>query len=274
MGTEVEKKDSAEVVAGHSAAELDQLAAEIKSKTKQSDIVLPLNRMVQPMSKAAEDGAAKPGDFVNSLTGENYGSEIEFIVAGHFYGVSYSNRDEDFFAAIPGDANTRIPSSWPHPDAGKLFGESDAFEDRFKELVNSGVIEEWGDGPDFSITYNFVGYRKGDHAMPERVSLMKTSSPAAKKLLSLTGLDRFPWGHRYKISTRKVEENGNRYWVADVVRGEATEPDDLEAIVPLAVELHRASEQDIVFEGDSPSESSGKGEAAPVEEADGAIEID
>lgn len=269
----VEKKQSTEVVAGHSAEELDQLAGAIKSKVKQSDIVLPLIRMVQPMSKAAEEGGAKPGDFVNSLTGENYGSEFEFIVGGHFYGVSYSNRDEDFFAAIPGGADTRIPTNWPHPDAGKTFGESDAFEDRFKELVNNGTISEWGEGPDFSTTYNFVGYLPGDHSMPLRLSLMKTSAPAAKKLLSLTGLDRFPWGHHYKVSSRKVEENGNRYWVAEIVRADATESDDLEAIVELAVSLHRASESDLVFEGDGPDSSGGKAAEESAEETEGAIDI-
>lgn len=269
--TEVSKKTGDDLVAGHSAEELDQLASAMKAKVKKSDIVLPLIRMVQPMSKAAEEGGAKPGDFVNSLTGENYGQSFKFIVGGHFYGVSYSNRDEDFFGAIPGGANTRIPSNWPHPDAGKTFGESDAFEDRFKELVNNGTIPEWGDGPDFSVTYNFVGYLPGDHSMPLRLSLMKTSSPAAKKLLSITGLDRFPWGHEYEVSSRKVEENGNRYWVAEVVRGEATSSDDLDAIVPLAVSLHNASESDLVFEGDGPAEDGAK--AAPAEEAEGAIDV-
>lgn len=274
---EVTTKGSQEVVAGHTAEELDQLAGAIKSKVKQSDIVLPLLRMVQPMSKAAEEQTAKPGEFVNTLTGENYGEELKFIVAGHFYGVSYANRDEDFFAAIPGGADTRIPTNWPHPDAGKTFGESDAFEDRFKELVNSGQIETWGDGPDFSVTYNFIGYLPGDHTMPLRLSLMRTSAPAAKKLLSLTGLDRYPWGHEYEVTTRKVEENGNKYWVAELVRGEATSSDDLDAIVELAVSLHHASEQDLVFEGDGPADSSGKGGSsapAEAEEVEGAIDLD
>lgn len=272
---EVSKKQSEEIVAGHSAEELEQLAGAIRNKVKKSDIVLPLLRMVQPMSKAAEDGNAKAGEFVNSLTGENYGSELSFIVAGHFYGVSYSNRDKDFFAAIPGGADTRIPTNWPHPDAGKTFGESDGFEDRFKELVNNGTLSEWGDGPDFSITYNFVGYLPGDSSMPLRLSLMRTSAPAAKKLLSLTGLDRFPWGHNYTVSTRKVEENGNRYWVAEVIRGEATSTEDLEPVVELAVNLHRASESDLVFEGDGPEGSRKSGATpSPAEEAGGAIALD
>lgn len=276
MGTAVEKKKGQEVVAGHSAEELDALAGSIKSKVKKSDIVLPQIRLVQPMSKAAEEQTAKPGEFVNSLTGENYGEELRFIVAGHFYGVSYSNRDEDFFGAIPGGADTVIPSNWPHPDAGKRFGESDAFEDRFKERLNAGEIEAWGEGPDFSVTYNFVGYRAGEPGMPERLGLSRSSAPAAKKLLSLsTELDRYPWGHEYVVTSRKVEENGNKYWVAEITRGDAVEGDDLEAIVELAVTLHHANEQDIVFAGDDPADASDKGSGkTEVVDAEGAIDLD
>jgi len=274
-GTAVSKATSTDVVAGHSEAEMDELATAIRSKTKQSDIVLPLARLVQPMSKAAEDQSAKAGEFINSLTGDNYGTDFNFIVAGHFYGVAYSNRDEDFFGAIPGDADTVIPSSWPHPDAGKRFGESDAFEDRFKELVNSGELEGWGDGPDFSVTYNFVGYRPGDHSIPLRLSLMRTSAPAAKKLLSMLGFDRYPWSHQYGISSRKIEENGNRYWVAEIVRGETIDPDNTQSVVDLALSLHRASDADFVLHGDdAPADkATGGGKAPKVPEADGAIDL-
>lgn len=271
----VAKKESTEVVAGHSEAELDQLSNAINATTKRDDIVLPLIRLVQPLSKAAEDQLAKPGDFVNSLTGENYGDEFNMIVAGHFYGISYSNRDEDFFAAIPGGADTVIPSSWPHPDAGKRFGESDGFEDRFKELVNSGVISEWGKGPDFSTTYNFVGYLPGQHDIPLRLSLMRSSAPAAKKLLSLLGFDRRLWDHQYTVSTRKVEDSGNRYWVAEVVRGDTTPPDDLPAVVDLALSLHRANTSDFVLSGDeSEPAGDGGGKSADVPAAEGALDLD
>lgn len=274
----VSKKESTELVAGRSAEELDALAGSIKSKVKKSDIVLPGLRLIQPMSKAAEEQLAKPGEWVNSLTGENYGEEVRFIVAGHFYGVQYVNRDEDFFGSIPGGADTVIPSNWPHPDAGKRFGESDAFEDRFKERLNdpNDDLSEWGDGPDFSVTYNFVGFRAGAPGEVERLGLARTSAPAAKKLLSLaTEMDRYPWGHEYIVTTRKVEENGNKYWVAEITRGDAVEGEDLEAIVELALNLHRADEADIVFEGDAPesSGSSGSGKADVVD-AEGAIDLD
>lgn len=278
MGKAVAKQDETSTeVAGRSAEELDALAGSFKSKVKKSDIVMPGLRLIQPMSKAAEEQVAKPGEWVNSLTGENYGDTISFIIAGHFYGVSYANRDEDFFASIPGGADTVIPNNWPHPDAGKRFGESDAFEDRFKERLNDPTddLNDWGAGPDFSVTYNFVGFRVGAPGNLERLGLARTSAPAAKKMLSLaTEMDRYPWGHAYNISTRKVEENGNKYWVAEIERGDAVEGDDLEAIVDLAVTLHHASESDIVFEGDNPDET-GKGSAkGEVIDAEGAIDLD
>lgn len=270
-----------QAVEGFDQAELDALSADIRAEVKQSDIQMPRVVLAQGLSKVVDEGHAKAGEFVNSLTLENLGEEFEFIVSSYFYGIAYSVRNQkgqdDFFAAIPGDGRSTIPDNWPHPDAGKLFEDSDDYEDNFKALVNDGQ-REWSGGPPFSTTYNFVGYQVGHHDMPVRLSFMRTSSKSARKLLTLIATDTRPWDHVYRVKSIRTETDGNRYYVMDVSRGPLTPNEDLRPSVELALNISRARKSGEAFDLDDGAEESsasskprkGAGPAKP----DDALDLD
>jgi hypothetical protein len=257
-------------VAGYSAEDLDALSGSVTAKIKSKDFVLPGITLAQGLSQSVADGHAHQGEFVNSLTKENYGDSFEFIVAGFFYGKAYRNNDEGFFAATQSD---RIPSDWPHKDAGKLFEESDDYEDRFRELIADGTIEDWGNGPGISSTYNFVGYRPGEQDIPLRISFMRTSSSAGKKLLTLIGTDQRIWDHVYKISSSREEKNKQPYFVQEVARGGSTPDEDIKGIVELAINLKKAEAAgNIVLEGDEDAGADPK-QAAPAKPQGESLDI-
>lgn len=264
----VATKDTGTEIEGFSQAELDALNAGVVGQAKSSDIVLPIIRLTQGLSKAVEDGIGKAGDFVNSLTNENYENEFEFIVSYFFYGKALSIKEPNFFGATASD---RIPESWPHKDAGKLFEESDDYEDRFKALVNAGE-KDWGGGPPISNTFNFVGYIPGVHEIPLRLSFMRTSAPAGQKLLTLMKMDRAMWNHPYKITSNKVNGDKGSYYVAEVERLKtASAPEDIKAAVELTRTLQQADNNSFQLHGDEDAAASPVAKATPAE---GGLDLD
>lgn len=268
-GTEVDTKASVEIE-GISQAEIEALNAGIIGQAKTSDIELPAIRLAQGISDSVADGLAKAGEFVNSLTDENYGSEFEFVFAYFFYGQAFAVKEPKFFGATTADI---IPSNWPHKDAGKPFVESDDYEDNFKRLVNNGE-REWGSGPGFSTTYNFIGFRPGEHDLPERLSFMRSSTPAAKKLLTLFRLDRAMWNSPYKITCKKGESDKGNYFVAEVSKiKETTAPEDIKAAIELAKTLRDADSGSFNLTGDEPDAAT-QPSVSSVPEADGGLDLD
>lgn len=263
-------------IEGFSQAELDELNASITGQVKSSDIELPAIRLAQGISDAVADGIAKAGEFVNSLTDENYGDEFEFIFAYFFYGQALAVKEPQFFGATTSDI---IPQNWPHPDAGKPFVQSDDYEDNFKRLVNSGE-KEWGSGPPFSTTYNFVGYVRSedpDRPLDERLarlSFMRSSTPAAKKLLTLFRLDRALWNSAYKITRKKGESDKGNYYVAEAAKAGKATPEEIQAAVNLAKTLKDADQSSFNLTGDDPDiEQPGGAASVDVEEDTGGVDI-
>jgi hypothetical protein len=272
---EVAQTGSTEIE-GFSQAELDELNASITGQVKSSDIELPAIRLAQGISDSVADGIAKAGEFVNSLTDENYGDEFEFIFAYFFYGQALAVKEPQFFGATTSEI---IPQNWPHPDAGKPFVESDDYEENFKRLVNAGE-KEWGSGPGFSTTYNFVGFvldpdRPDDEEpVPARLSFMRSSTPAAKKLLTLFRLERGIWNSVYKITRKKGESDKGNYYVAEVAKSRKATPDEIALAVPLAKTLKDADQSSFALTGDDPDiEQPGGAGSVDVEEDTGGVDI-
>lgn len=267
--TEVAEKETGTEIEGFSQAEIDALNQDIVGQAKQSDIELPAIRLAQGISDSVADGLAKAGEFINSLTDENYGDEFEIVFAYFFYGQALSVKEPPFFGATTSDI---IPTNWPHKDAGKPFVESDDYEDNFKELVNAGE-KEWGSGPGFSTTFNFIGFVRGaedssEEPIPARLSLMRSSTPAAKKLLTLFRMERGLWNSAYKISRKKGESEKGNYFVVEAAKADKATPAEIQRAVQLAKTLRDADQGSFNLTGDEADPETQK-TPAPADDGSG-----
>src|SRR5687767_4311614 len=113
MSTELTKGQQAELEAREEA-----LVGQIKSKFDRDDLILPQVRLAQGLSKAVQEGDAKAGEFVNTLTGENYGTGFGLVIVDYFKGRFYSPKGDDRSYVAIGDV---APDSWPEEYRGKHF---------------------------------------------------------------------------------------------------------------------------------------------------------
>lgn len=262
---EIEPRDDALPV---SAEEEQALAKRIQAKADDKDTVIPLLKIAQGQSASVQSGNAEPGEFVNALTGENFGTEITFIVADQFKGRFWSDENDNGRGA-QGDI---IP--WPeHPDYGTRFDESEDAEEQFRAAVQAGD-KEWGTGPGISTTFNFIGFvvdsEEGEgSAVPVRLSLMRTNVPAARKLQTfVTRLSRTPWESVYTLKTIRREKGRYVYHVVEVEQARAAEPAEQQAAVKLALVL----EQDPVEYAEDPETAEPEKPAAPADR-EGALDV-
>ena len=178
-----------------------------------ADLVVPVLKICQSLTAEVVEGDAKAGDFINSLTQENFGSEISFIVAAYQKGRFYSDKETGRSYAAIGPV---APESWPEEFAGKPFSEIDTAEERYRDLVNAGTIE-WGNGPAISTTHNFIGL-VGDSPVPVRLSLMRTNVPAARKLQTMLRFSQAFWDNVFTMKTEAKRSSRNEPFQSLVVK--------------------------------------------------------
>lgn len=251
MGTEV-----AETTGGTDLAELEAqesaLAAGIKSKIDRDDMILPQVRLSNALSQAVAEGDAKAGDFINTLTGENYGKSFSLVIVDYFKGRFFSPEDDDRTYVAIGDV---APNNWPDEYAGKAFADLPDAEEQFKAAANDPENpQQWGDGPPIRTTYNYVGFVAAEDAseIPVRLSLQRTSVPTARKINTLIDVARTPWDKVFEV--RAVEQSNaknQKYFAADVKLGPATTPEQRSKAVQLATSLQKAN---IQLHGDAPDD--------------------
>lgn len=247
MSTDLTTAEAAEL------ANLDELEAQATAAARRTladeRIQVPMLSIVQGTTKNPPPNA-RPGDFVNTVTGAVFGTSIEFLVAhfnrGRFLSVKNEETGKrDAYAAGP---EPIVPSYWPDKYAGKVFADLPDAEETYAQLANDGQIE-WGSGPPIQTTYNFTGIiipesdDEDDVAaaeIPVRLSLKSTSAKAGRKAITLIKAQRNPWAKSLLISTQRKEGNEGAYFVAQVDEYGAA-PDDTSR--RKAVELALAAEQ-------------------------------
>ena len=213
-----------------SAAE-QELALAMKADLEgETDLVVPVLKVCQSLTAEVVEGDAKPGDFLNSLTQENYGSEISFVVAAYQKGRFYSDKETGRSYAAFGPV---APESWPEEYAGRAFTEIDDAEERFRDLVNAEKIE-WGTGPKISTTHNFIGYVV-DSEVPVRLSLMRTNNGAARKLKTMLRFAAAPWDAVFILKTEAQRSSRNEpFQSVTVKQGEKTTAEQRSMAVAIA----------------------------------------
>lgn len=256
MSEELATQEDVSAELAELTAEADRIAAEVKASIDTTQLRVPQLKVAQGNSQETKDGLAEAGDFVNSLTGENFGPRVELVIADTHEGRFWSD-DNDM-----GHSSTSERVDWPdHPCYGELFVECDDAEERYKQAVNEGE-KDWGKGPGISTTHNFVGYIVSAEEAPEgsdlpvRLSLMRSNVPAAGKLKQFIKISKAPWDNVYTLETELRSKGRNTWHAVKVTRGRHT--DDREKLA--AVKLARAARgaDEVTYEGEVDAEGSAK----------------
>lgn len=209
----------------------------------------PILKVCQALTKEVKEGDAEAGEFLNTLTGESYGTAVDFIVAYFQRGRAASDKKSGrYYIAIAQDT---IPESWKdlvgEEFVGTPFDEYPDAEEQYKRRVNAGEIE-WGKGPLVSTTYNYTGLvipsaLEGEdedaEPMPVRISFLRTTKPAHDKLMTLKRamLRNKPfWNAVFTLSTASKAFGRNDSFVVNIKK--ARDTTDAEQL--LAVEVAQA----------------------------------
>ena len=225
------------------------VAADLDGDT---DLVVPVLKICQSLTAEVVEGDAKAGDFINSLTQENFGNELTYTIAAYQKGRFYADKDTGRSYV---SSEAIASESWPEEYAGRAFAEIDDAEERFRDAVNAGTIE-WGSGPKISTTHNFIGLVDGS-PVPVRFSLMRTNAPAARKLKTMLRFSQAFWDSTFILKTEAKRSQRNEPFQALVVKqGGKTTPEQRQAAVQvaMAVKSNRVSE----IEPDAPDDKPAK----------------
>lgn len=245
------------------------LAAGAIAGIDQEDLVLPVIKITQQLSREVTDGNAESGHFINSVTGEDYGDSLDFVIVGYNKGrFLVHNRDED-------DEKTYVasgpiaPDSWPPEYAGKAFADIPDAEEQWKARANDPEDpHEWGRGPVIVTTHNYVGFSTSDPGMPARIGLSRTSAPAAKKINTLLKFSqRAPWASAVTIYLVGDAKGGKPYYVAKAKQGPQSDADTVESAKALAHQVQEAGA--FALDGSEVEEADKAGTAKPKAPAGG-----
>ena len=254
MSTAVEKPADQELVkiSPEEQALIDDAKAQIDTK----NLLLPAIKLTQSLTAEVAAGDAEAGHYINSVTGEDYGDSVEFVVSAIFKGRFYSDRQTNQSFAAQGDI---APDTWPEEYAGQHFDTLPDAEEQWAAAANANE-HEWGSGPPISTTYNFVGYVVNDgvrEELPARLSLMRSRTKTAKKLETLIASARAPWDHVFKLKAKSKVVNERPFFVDEVSAGGATPNDVRQGAINLAQEYKNARQAgEIELEGDEDSAAS------------------
>lgn len=251
--TEVEKVDADTALVPLSDQE-QALADAVRGQIDRSTLVLPALKLTQSLTVEVQNGDVAQGHFINSLTGQDYGEEVQFVVSSLFTGRFFSDDDGSSYVAT----GLVAPSNWPEEYAGQAFDVLPDAEEQWKIDTNEGV-HEWGKGAPISTTTNFVGYvvtEEGVEELPVRLSLMRSGNNAAKKLKTLLYSLRAPWDKTFVLKAKRAVSNDRPYYVADVASGQQATPEVRQAAVALATDYaNAASRDDVQLAGDEDGDS-------------------
>jgi hypothetical protein len=238
------------------AAREEALAALAAQQEEEFDdtFQVPILKLGQALTKEVQndDHPAQQGDWINTLTGETYGRQIDFIVCYYQQGRAAADRDTNKYYVAFGDT---IPEAWAplvgESFVGTRFDEYPDAEEKYKERVNNDEIP-WGKGPKVSTTHNFTGLvlapvRDEDDQLiedefelaPVRVAFSRSQVPAARKINQLKRMNlRSPkmfWDRLFTISTEKKEFNSGPSYIPVPTLGRPTKADEKEAAQELAL---------------------------------------
>lgn len=205
------------------------------------EFVIPLLKLTQALTKEVTEGEARAGEFYLPLTAENFGSEVEFIVAGKGKGRFKAGK-KGARTLVANDTPT-VP--WPDdPFYGQPFSEHPDAEETYSRNANEGK-HPWGSGPPIQTTMNLTGFIAG-YDVPLRFSMKLankfTKGEARKAATLLDAVLRGRYWDKTLILTAAAQSNseGQSFYNAAVKLGRNTTVEERQAAVGLATILRSA----------------------------------
>jgi hypothetical protein len=225
--TEVAVKDAAELTQAEAYEALEaKLAAENAAELDEKDLQIPLLKIGQALTTEVTDGDAKAGNFINALTRQDLGREVDFVVASFRKGRFDHGDRKAGKRARKAYGVKNVP--WTDdPFYGRPFTEHPDAEETYSARVNNGDLE-WGSGPRISTTWDFTGFviptDPDETPMPVVLSLMRKNKKAAQKwvtVLSAVLKNRY-WDGVFELSTEQQRGGEGTYYTVTVKGPPAT----------------------------------------------------
>jgi len=174
----------------------------------QQDILMPRVAILQGTSELVLDGKGKVGELADSLSKEIFGIDFTFIPLYCFKTRCKFKVGEGLVCQSRNALTCTMNIDGTHHVGESCMECKDA---QWPEDQTAG-------GPECSLVYNFPAINASAiMSFPIAISLMKTSSKAGKKLISLamrTGEDMF--SRKYKLITDKRTNDKGTFAVADI----------------------------------------------------------
>lgn len=253
-GTDLEQQDAA-------------LAAKALAAIDTEKLVFPVVKLTQQLTKEVAAGDIESGHFLNTLTGHDYGTAVDLVISHYYKGRFYSPKGEDASYVANGPV---APSSWPEQYANQPFADIPDAEENFKARVNAGEIP-WGSGPPITTTHNYIGFVPDQPDLPVRLSLMRTSAPAADKINTLLLFGGgTPWSSVIHLEAKlKTDRQDRPFYVVQASQAATTEPEQRERARELAG-LAQERQAELPAEAETDTDKSG----AKPKAAKGALGVD
>lgn len=221
-------------------------------------LTVPRLKIAQSLTTEVTEGNARPGELLHSLTGESYGTAVEFVVVDSFKGRSWKDPKTGDFHSV-GRGEVRVP--WEdHPCYGQHFVDCPDAEEQFRAAVRANE-RDWGSGPGIATTYNFVVLlvteEDGIANFPVRITLSKSSAKEGRNLGTMLNIARAPWDVVYEISTSQTRnKRGEPFTAVRVGQSRKTTDEERAAAVGVAQLIHSGDTEvafdEVVEEDDRP----------------------
>ena len=188
--------------------------------SRNEDLIIPRIKVINALSPERQDGDAEEGDVINSLTLEKINdpdSSFIFIPIKQYYNNIKWNPDRD--------AELRMLC---RSIDGRIGNNEDGV--RICEDCGCDKFDNTKTGKDAQPTcttyINFLGFFSGN-PMPVVLSFAKTNYNEGRKLLSMARSMRCNiWNYGYKISSRLMTKNKNKWYNMVVEMAGPTSEDD------------------------------------------------
>lgn len=220
------------------------------------DLVIPMLKLGQGLSREVSDGDARAGQFINSLTGEAKDGPVELVIVSYRKGRFFSPEGtSDAYISFDDVA----PDNWPAEYAGQHFADLPDAEEQYSASANSGAIE-WGSGPPIRTTFNYVGFETAEPELPVRISLQRTSKPTALKLNTLLRAAPAPWTFTFELSAVGRDNAKGKFYATAVRRGRKATDAERERALGLARSMQEIA---VKYHGEEAEAPAAKPKAAP-----------
>ncbi len=188
------------------------------------DLIMPRIKIVQAMSGEAQNEDARVGDLYNTLTGENFGPELNFIPLLPFKQRIFISRPER--------------RALIEAQLGRDLSEGDGLKCRSFDMYtgqgdpggpcNDCPLSKWraNEPPTCSETYNVAAMTElGDLII---LSFSKSSAKTGKRLFSMLRLQHEkPWARVFTVTTRRESNAKGTFAVPDVKKTADRTPEEL-----------------------------------------------